>query len=79
MKALKDWLDLATPAQRNQLARGAQSSVQYLLHIAAGRKQPGSEVAARIERSSAKLKSQPFPLLRWHISKVCLDCTQRCK
>lgn len=79
MQTLKDWLDRSTPIQREKLARGADTSVQYLRHIAAGRKQPGSDVAARIENSSARLKIQPFQIMRWHISEVCQNCTQRCR
>lgn len=78
MDILKDWLARATPAQRERLAEGASTSLQYLRHIAAGRKVPGADVAARIELASAKMRVQPFKLKRWDLASVCADCPHRC-
>jgi hypothetical protein len=51
-KALRKWLDEATPAQRKSLAKEAKTSVPQLYHIASGRRKASAALAQRIAHAS---------------------------
>lgn len=74
---LKEWLSLATPAEREKLAKEAQTSVGTLRQIAGGYRTDGvvsatPESARRIEFASKKIKNANLPELRRE--DLCLAC-----
>lgn len=50
---LKSYLASLTAADRRAFAQRAGTSLQYLRHLAAGRKAPTVETCAKVERASA--------------------------
>jgi hypothetical protein len=66
-----DWLRIATPAQAAQVAKFAKTSVPYLRHVAAGRRQISASLAQRLAAGSVSLK---VPALVIDQRDLCRDC-----
>lgn len=49
---LKQWLQEATPAQRQTLADRAETTVNYLYQLAGGFRAPRMKLAQRIEKAT---------------------------
>jgi hypothetical protein len=69
-KALREWLDAATPGERSQLAKDARTSVKQLRHIAAGRRNASAALAQRLAHASRRLN----PVLRLDQRQLCEAC-----
>ncbi len=82
-KMLKSWLRLADKAEREHLAKAANTSVQYLDHIAADdeashKRQPKVALAAAIERETQRMNTETkgrLPVvLRTELVGACAQC-----
>lgn len=80
---LKAWLNAATPAERETLAKLVNTSVQYLSHVAvnedkAYRREPKIPLAAGIERETAAMarvsKGRLPVVLRTDLVEGCRAC-----
>jgi hypothetical protein len=69
---VQEWLRIATPAQAKQVAKHAKTSVPYLRHVAAGRRQVSAALAQRLAEGSAVLK---VPALIMDQRELCRDCS----
>lgn len=80
---LKAWLNAATSAEREALAKAVSTSVQYLSHVAvnedkAYKREPKIPLAAGIERETARMAKQSkgrLPVvLRTDLIEGCRAC-----
>lgn len=69
-KALREWLEAATPAQATQLAKAAKTSVLQLRHISKGRRRASAALAQRIAHASRSMN----PALRLDQRELCEAC-----
>ena len=75
-KALRAWLDAATPDQTRELAKAAKTSVLQLRHLAAGRRKASAALAQRIAHASLWKNGiqWPRPLDQRELCEACGRC-----
>lgn len=74
-KALRRWLDTASPAERKQLATAAGTSVKQLEHIASGRRNASAALAQRIVHASQQShEAGSGPLDARQLCEACAKC-----
>lgn len=78
LRALKNWMKLATTYEQTELAKGARTSREYLYQLGNGVREAGPETAGRIEAAAKKLrrasKGRLPELTRADLSSVCGQC-----
>lgn len=72
--AIAQWLKLATPEQKRELAKAAGTSVPHLQHIGAGRRSMSAETAQRLAAASRTLKVRALRLDQRLLCKACGVC-----
>jgi hypothetical protein len=72
--AMRDWLSLATAAQKKQVATIADTSVVHLTHIAAGRRRMSAELAQRLAHASRELHVRALYLDQRELCTACAKC-----
>ena len=82
--ALKQWLTTATGEEIEKLADIADTSVQYLHHLAMGRRKASAELSGKIEEAALllRMENRTLPdLTRGDVSPVCRACPyyRQCK
>jgi DNA-binding transcriptional regulator YdaS (Cro superfamily) len=79
---LKAWMQAASTAQQDQLAKLAKTSRKTLYHLASGERNASAAKAIAIERAAGRVKGAvSLPLLRrGDLSPACAKCdyAQRC-
>jgi hypothetical protein len=73
-KAMKVFLEAATPEQKLKLATEANTSVQHLEHIRAGRRRAEAGLAIRLATASLKLHSKKLILDQRELCDACAEC-----
>ena len=73
-KAMKVFLDTATSEQKLKLAELAETSVQHLEHIRAGRRRAEAGLAIRLATASLKLHSRALILDQRELCDACAVC-----
>jgi hypothetical protein len=68
------WLGIATPAQAQQVAKIAKTSVPYLRHVAAGRRQVSADLAQRLSNASRSLNVRALIMDQQELCKACSVC-----
>lgn len=76
MSRLKKWLEKATPAERDWLAKKAKTSVAYLRQLASGHRTASAKTAGDIETATEeKARTTKLPLVpRGDLSPACKTC-----
>lgn len=67
---IRKWLKEATPDQAKKLAKLAQTSVPYLRHVAAGRRELSADLAQRLATASHQFD----PSLYLQQAEICRAC-----
>lgn len=70
---IRAWLKNATLAQTKALAKAARTSVPYLRHVAAGRRDIGVDLAQRLAHASFDMKE--LRLDQRELCRACARCT----
>lgn len=72
--AMRAWLSIATAAQKVEVATAAGTSIKYLEHIAAGRRQISADLAQRLVHASKELHVRALYLDQKELCAACAAC-----
>lgn len=84
MSQMKLWMQAANPAQQTELAERANTSRQYLYHLAGNFRDASADLAQRIERVSIEMnretKGKLPTVYRTDLNSACRGCdfAQKC-
>lgn len=84
MTSMKLWMQAASTVQQFELAKRAQTSRQYLYHLAGGFRDASPELAQRIEKASVEMSKETRGKLpkiyRTDLNAACRGCefAQKC-
>lgn len=84
LTTMKLWMQAADPAQQFELAKRANTSRQYLYHLAGGFRDASAELAQRIEKASTEMHKETRGKLpkiyRTDLNAACRGCdfAQKC-
>lgn len=84
MSSMKAWMQAASPTQQFDLAKRAETSRQYLYHLAGGFRDASPALAQRIERAALAMHKESKGALpkvyRTDLNRDCRACefAQKC-
>jgi len=73
-KTLYQWLRIASPKQKQALARAAKTSVQQLGHLAYGRRFASAQLAQSLASASKRFTNKELHLDQRDICGACARC-----
>ena len=79
MTDLVTWMGAATPEEIKRLAKAANTTPNYLRHMAAGRREPSAQMAGQIEKATREIEKGKHGLrlpaiTRGEINIACAKC-----